>query len=149
MDLVCCHGTLEVVDDPAATVTALAGVLAQGGHLSLVTAQRLAVVLARVLAGQFAQAHEALTSTDGRWGPADPLPRRFDAAALHAMVEQAGLVVEDVHGVRLFSDLVPSALVDSDADRTALLELEEAASRHPEFGFLGQLGAAVHVLARR
>jgi S-adenosylmethionine-dependent methyltransferase len=149
VDLVCCHGTLEVVDDPAATVTALAGVLAPGGHLSLVAAQRLAVVLARVLAGQFAQAHEALTSATGRWGSADPLPRRFDAAALGAMVQQAGLVVEDVHGVRLFSDLVPSALIDSDADRTALLELEEAASRHPEFGFLGQLGAAVHVLARR
>ena len=149
VDLVCCHGTLEVVDDPHATVAALAGVLAPGGLLSLVAAQRLAVVLARVLAGQFAQAHEALTSRDGRWGAADPLPRRFDAAALRSMVERAGLVVEDLHGVRLFSDLVPSALVDSDADRTALLELEDAAARHPDFGFLGQLGAAVHVLARR
>jgi S-adenosylmethionine-dependent methyltransferase len=148
-DLVCCHGTLEVVDDPEATLAALATVLAPGGYLSLVTAGRLAVVLARALAGQFVQAHTALTSADGRWGGADPLPRRFDAAALRELVERAGLVVEDVHGVRLFSDLVPSALIDSDADRIALLELEQAASRHPEFGFLGQLGAAVHVLARR
>ena len=147
VDLVCCHGTLEVVDDPQATLVALAGVVAPGGHLSIVAAQRLAVVLARVLAGQFTQAHQALVSTDGRWGAADPLPRRFDASALRAMVEQTGLVVQDVHGVRLFSDLVPSALVDSDADRTALLELEAAASRHAEFAFLGQLGAAVHVLA--
>ena len=147
VDLVCCHGTLEVVDDPQGTLTALAGVLAPGGHLSLVAAQRLAVVLARALAGQFSQAHEALTSDDGRWGGADPLPRRFDAAGLSAMVETAGLEVVDLHGVRLFSDLVPSALVDSEADRAALLQLEEAASRHPEFGFLGQLGAAVHVLA--
>ncbi|WP_230209232.1 methyltransferase domain-containing protein [Nostocoides sp. HKS02] len=148
-DLVCCHGTLEVVDDPAATVGALAAVLAPGGHLSLVAAQRLAVVLARVLAGQFAQAHTALVSADGRWGSADPLPRRFDAPALVAMVEAAGLRVLDVHGVRLFSDLVPSALLDTEIDRTALLELEHAASRHPEFGFLGQLGAAVHILAKR
>ncbi len=149
VDLVCCHGTLEVVDDPEATLAALAGVVAPGGYLSVVAAGRLAVVLARALAGQFAQAHTALTSPDGRWGSADPLPRRFDAAALQAFVEQTGLVVEDVHGVRLFSDLVPSALVDSDADRIALLELEQVASRHPQFGFLGQLGAAVHVLARR
>ena len=149
VDLVCFHGTLEVVDDPEATLAALAGVLAPGGYLSLVAAGRLAVVLARALAGQFAQAHTALTSADGRWGGADPLPRRFDAAALQALVEQAGLVVEDVHGVRLFSDLVPSALIDSDADRQALLELEQVATRHPQFGFLGQLGAAVHVLARR
>jgi S-adenosylmethionine-dependent methyltransferase len=148
VDLVCCHGTLEVVDDPPATLTALAGVVAPGGHLSIVAAQRLAVVLARVLAGQFTQAHQALVSEDGRWGAADPLPRRFDASSLQAMVEQTGLVVEDVHGVRLFSDLVPSALIDSDADRAALLDLEAAASRHPEFAFLGQLGAAVHVLAR-
>jgi S-adenosylmethionine-dependent methyltransferase len=148
VDLVCCHGTLEVVDDPQATLAALAGVVAPGGHLSIVAAQRLAVVLARALAGQFAQAHQALVSEDGRWGPADPLPRRFDASTLRAMVEQTGLVVEDVHGVRLFSDLVPSALIDSDADRAALLDLEAAASRHPDFGFLGELGAAVHVLAR-
>ena len=148
VDLVCCHGTLEVVDDPQATVAALAGVVAPGGHLSIVAAQRLAAVLSRVLAGQFLQAREALLSDDGRWGAADPLPRRFDAGSLQAMVEQTGLVVEDVHGVRLFSDLVPSALIDSDADRAALLDLEAAASRHPEFAFLGQLGAAVHVLAR-
>ena len=148
VDLVCCHGTLEVVDDPRSTLQALAGVLSPGGHLSIVAAQRLAVVLARALAGLFAQAREALESGAGGWGGADPLPRRFDASALATMVEQAGLRVIDVHGVRLFSDLVPSALVDSEADRVALLDLEQAASRHPEFGFLGQLGAAVHVLAR-
>jgi SAM-dependent methyltransferase len=149
VDLVCCHGTLEVVDDPATTIAALAGALAPGGHLSIVAAQRLAAVLARALAGQFTQAHAALTSPDGRWGSADPLPRRFDAAHLTDLVTAAGLEVSDVHGVRLFSDLVPGALLDSEADRTALLELEQAASRHPDFGVLGQLGAAVHVLARR
>jgi SAM-dependent methyltransferase len=146
-DLVCCHGTLEVVDDPQTTLSALASVLAPGGHLSVVTAQRLAVVLARALAGQFAAAHQALVSPDGRWGAADPLPRRFDAPALRSLVEAAGLAVVDVHGIRIFSDLVPSALLDSESDRAALLELEAAASRHPDG--LGQLGAAVHVLARR
>lgn len=149
VDLVCCHGTLEVVDDPQATLASLAGVLTRGGHLSLVAAQRLAVVLARVLAGQFTQAHEALTSADGRWGPSDPLPRRFDAQALVEMVTAAGLTVRDCHGVRLFSDLVPSAFVDTEAERLALLRLEQEASRHPDFGFLGQLGASVHILASR
>ncbi|HET8765781.1 methyltransferase domain-containing protein [Phycicoccus sp. M110.8] len=149
VDLVCCHGTLEVVDDPQATLSALADVLAPGGSLSLVAAQRLAVVLARALAGQFAQAEQALTSADGRWGSQDPLPRRFDADALRAMVEQTGLVVDAVHGVRTFSDLVPSALVDTDADRVALLRLEQAVADSPQFAFLGQLGSAVHVLAHR
>jgi hypothetical protein len=75
---------------------------------------------------------------------------RDEAAAVRtAQAKEAGLEVLDVHGVRLFSDLVPSALLDSEADRAALLDLEHAASRHPDFGFLGQLGAAVHLLARR
>lgn len=148
-DLVCCHGTLEVVDDPRSTLAALTGVLAPGGHLSLVAAQRLAVVLARALAGEFELAEAALTSPDGRWGSNDPLPRRFDADQLRALVEEAGLVVDDVHGIRLFSDLVPSALLDSEAHRAALLRLEHTASRHPQFGFLGQLGAAAHLLAHR
>ena len=148
-DLVCCHGALEFVDDPAATLRSIAGVLADGGYVSLVVATRIAAVLARALAGQFAQAQCALTSDDGRWGPADPLPRRFDAAGITALVEGAGLAVQDMHGVRIFSDLVPAAYVDFDADRAALLRLEQTASRHPDYAFLGHIGAALHVLARR
>jgi S-adenosylmethionine-dependent methyltransferase len=148
-DLVCVHGTLEVVDDPAATMRAVAAVLADGGYVSLLVAQRLAVVLARALSGHFAQARHALTSEDGRWGAGDPLPRRFDAAGVAALVQEAGLTVQDSHGVRIFSDLVPAAFIDSEADRQLLLELELAASRHPDYAFLGQLGAALHVLASR
>ena len=148
-DLVCCHAALEFVDDPAATLRSIAGVLADGGYVSLVVATRVAAVLARALAGQFAQAQCALTSDDGRWGPADPLPRRFDAAGITALVEGAGLAVQDLHGVRIFSDLVPAAYVDFDADRAALLMLEQTASRHPDYAFLGHIGAALHVLALR
>ncbi|MGZ4628513.1 methyltransferase domain-containing protein [Oryzihumus sp.] len=148
-DLVCCHGVLEFVDDPQASLQSVAAVLADGGHLSLLVAQRLAVVMAKALAGQFAQARHALTSADGRWGATDPLPRRFDAGGVEELLRGAGLEVQDFHGVRIFSDLVPAAFTDSDADRTALLELEQAAARHPDFGFLGQLGATLHVLARK
>ena len=51
--------------------------------------------------------------------------------------------------MRIFSDLVPSALVDSEADRTALLSLEEVASRDPRHAALGALGSVRHVLATR
>ena len=47
-----------------------------------------------------------------------------------------------------FTDLVPSALVDSEAHRAALLDLEDAACHHPEHP-LGALGSALHVLAAR
>jgi len=148
-DLVCCHGALEFVDDPAATLRSVAGVLADGGYVSLLVATRIAAVLARALAGQFAQAQRALTSDDGRWGPADPLPRRFDAVGITNLVEDAGLAVQEMHGVRIFSDLVPAAFVDFDEDRAALLQLEQTASHHPDYAFLGHIGAALHVLARR
>ncbi len=148
-DLVCFHGTLEVVDDPEAALAGIARVLAPGGVLSLVTAQRLAVVWAKALAGQFDQARAALESSDGRCGPTDSLPRRFDETGIRDLLSRNGFAVTDVHGIRIFSDLAPAGSADSDADRAALLALEEAAVRHPEFGFLGQLGAALHVLATR
>jgi len=148
-DLVCCHGVLEVVDDPAVALAAVAVSLATDGHLSLLVAGRLAVVLAKVLAGEFTQAREALTSIDGRWGRTDPLSRRFDVTQLESLLDGAGFTSEHVHGVRLFSDLVPSESIDNAAERATLLELEQAVADHPAYAFLGGLGAGIHVLARR
>ncbi len=148
-DLVCCHGVLEVVDDPAATLAVLATSLADDGYLSLLVAGRLAAVWARALAGELGQAHTALTSPDGRWGAHDPLPRRFDLAQLRGLVEDAGLQVQRWHGIRLLADLVPSTAVDTDAERAALIALEDGLAGHAAYPFLGELGAALHVLARR
>jgi SAM-dependent methyltransferase len=146
VDLVTCHGTLEHVDDPAATLARLADALAPGGLLSLVVAQRHAAVLARVLAGSIDRAAAALTSPEGRWGEDDPLPRRFDRDALVALVEDTGLRVLEAHGVRIFTELAPSSALDSESDRQALLALEEVAAAHPA---LAALGAALHVVAER
>lgn len=148
-DLVLCHGTLEYVDDPAATLGQVAAVLPAGGILSLVVPQRAAAVVARALAGRFAQARAAMDRPDGRWGDDDPVPRRFDRAGVIALLEAAGLTTTRAHGIRLFSDLVPSALVDSDADRAALLDLERAVATHPDFAVLADLGTSLHVIATR
>lgn len=149
MDLLCCHGTLEYVEDPEATLTRIADVLAPGGHLSLVTAQRVAAVIARALAGRFDQATAALTSADGRWGDEDPVPRRFDRADLAEMLTRAGFTTLETKGVRIFSDFVPSTFVDTEADRQALLALEELASADEGRTGLSALGGAVHLIARR
>jgi len=149
VDLVTLHGALEVVDDPKATLDRISEIVVPGGHLSLVTAQRLAAVLARALAGQFGQARTVLDSDDGRYGASDPLPRRFDKSHVEALLTSSGFTVVDSHGVRLFSDLVPSVFLESDSERAALLELETAVATHPEFGLLGQIGSALHVVARR
>lgn len=150
IDLVCCHGVLEVVDDPAAALAQIAAVLTPDGHLSLLVAGRLAVVLAKALAGELGQAREALTSPDGRWGKGDPLPRRFDVEGLLTLLDVAGFTPLQVHGVRVFTDLVPPSALDSAADRAAVAELERAAATHPHYAeALGSLGAGIHVIAQR
>ncbi|MGL5851178.1 MAG: class I SAM-dependent methyltransferase [Phycicoccus sp.] len=147
-DLVCLHGTLEMVDDAGAALGNVAAVLDPGGVLSLVVAQRLHAVLARALAGEFDRARAVLERPDGRWGDDDPAPRRYDESAVLEMLRTHGLLPVDVHGVRVFADLVPSALVDADPGRAGLLALEEAAVRHPDHQ-LGALGSALHVVATR
>lgn len=148
-DLVCLHGTLEVVDDVEAAVAAVAALAAPGGTVSLVVAQRLHAVLTNALAGRLDRARAVLERPDGRWGEDDPAPRRFDETAVLDLLRAAGLTPVHVQGVRVFADLVPSALLDSEADRAALLALEEAAAAADGHPLLGSLGSALHVLATR
>jgi hypothetical protein len=62
-------------------------------------------------------------------------------------VHDAGLHVEQVHGVRTVSDLVPSAALDVEPGAAAaLLALERALSDRPPFR---DLATQIHVLARR
>jgi S-adenosylmethionine-dependent methyltransferase len=146
-DLVLCHGVLEHVDDLAPAVTALVAVLRPGGTLSLLVASRNAVVLARAVAGRFAEARHALDDPDGRWGAGDPLPRRFTEPGLATLLGDAGLRVEEVHGVRTVADLVPGALVDSEPGAAdALVDLETATAALPEFR---ALATQLHVRASK
>ena len=147
VDLLLCHSVLEVVDDPAQALAAAAGVLRPGGRLSLLVANRAAAVLARALAGHPEEAARALTDPAGRWGAADGVRRRFDSDRLQALVADAGLVVEQVHGVRVVADLVPSAVLDTEPGAAAaLLALERALSERPPFR---DVATQLHLLAQR
>jgi SAM-dependent methyltransferase len=148
-DLVCCHGTLEFVDDPATTLRSVADVLLPGGMLSLIVSGRLAVVFAKALAGEFAQAKAAITDPAGRWGPQDPLPRRFDLDQLQTLLTDAGFTIEQARGAGILANLVPASLIDSDADQAALAELDELLVTGAGRDFLRTLGSALHVVARR
>ncbi len=149
VDLACCHGTLEFVDDPAATLRAISAALRPGGVLSLLVAGRLAVVFAKAIAGEFAQARSALVDPSGRWGSTDPLPRRFDVDELEALLAEAGFTEVQVRGTDIVGHLVPASLVDSDADRAALAELDDLLGTGRGREFLRTLGYALHVVARR
>ncbi len=143
VDLVLCHGVLELVDDPGAAMATLHDVLRPGGRLSLLAAQRHAGVIARAMAGHFAEAKALLddAASAGRSG------RRFTADELLALVAGVGLEPEAVHGVRVFADLVPGSLLDAEPGAAAALaELEQAVADRSEYL---PLAAQVHVLASR
>jgi len=143
-DLVLCHSLLEVVDDPAEVVAALAATLRPGGALSLVVANRAAAVLSRAMGGNLEAAAALLRDREGRTGPGDNLRRRFDAAGAAALLTAAGLTVEKVHGVRVVADLVPGAVADGDPD--ALLTFEMLAAELPPYR---DIATQLHLYARK
>ena len=143
-DLILCHSVLEVVDEPARVVAAIAAALRPGGAVSLLVASRAAAILGRAVNGHLKAAAALVTDPAGRAGPRDTLLRRFDAAGATGLLTDAGLEVEQTHGVRVIADLLPAAVLEEDAQ--AVLELElELSSRAPFRDVASQL----HLFARR
>ncbi|RFU83661.1 methyltransferase [Streptomyces triticagri] len=146
-DAVLCHGVLEYVDDPAEGLRNLVGALRETGTLSLLAAGLGGAVVARALAGHFTEARHALTDPSGRWGDGDPVPRRFGVEQLTGYVEDCGMRIGAVHGVRVFADLVPGVLVDTEPGALdALLQLEAAAAELPAFH---AVATQLHVLGQK
>jgi len=149
VDVVLCHGVLEVVDDPARALATIREVLRPGGVLSLLVSQRHAAVVARAMAGHFGQALAMLDATPG--GDASGASRdarsshRFTADEATDLVTRSGFEVSAVHAVRVFADLVPGSLLDLEPGATAaLVDLERAVSERPEYF---PLAAQLHLLA--
>jgi SAM-dependent methyltransferase len=147
VDVALCHSVLEVVDDPAAALDAVVAALRPGGVVSVLAANRAAVVVHRAVAGRFDEARRALQDPAGRYADTDPVPRRFCLPDLEILVASTGLEVLACQGVRVFADLVPGGVLDADPlALEALLELEAAAAERPEFR---DVATQLHVLARR
>ncbi|MEU7822300.1 methyltransferase domain-containing protein [Catellatospora sp. NPDC049133] len=164
-DLVLCHAVFEYVDDPDAVAQALHDALRPGGAASVLVANRAAAVLSRAIAGQW-QAATALLDAGGEspeagrpGGPSgratsgdtqaraaarDTVRRRFDLLGAEALLAEAGLHVEQAHGVRVVADLVPGVVADADPE--SLLAFELAASAVPPYR---DVATQLHLLARR
>jgi len=145
-DLVICHSVLEYVEDPAAAMAAIAGVLRPGGCVSLIAGNAVAAALHSALSGRYDQAREILAGTTGTAGSitADGR-RRFTLAGLTALIEGAGLRAGDAYGVRVFAGLLPPTDPDPGAV-DALRALEDEAAAYPA---LRDIAAKLHVLAER
>ncbi|HTW20721.1 MAG TPA: methyltransferase domain-containing protein [Mycobacteriales bacterium] len=145
VDAVVCHSVLEVVDDPAEALGSIAAVLRPGGIASILAANRVAAVVARVAAGRLAEARRLLADSGGSAGAGDPLLRRFSLLELEGLITGSGLRCRSAHGVRVFADMAPASLLDVDPRALDdLLALEQAASDDPAFTAIATM---LHVLA--
>ncbi|GAA0907893.1 class I SAM-dependent methyltransferase [Pseudonocardia zijingensis] len=147
-DLVLGHGLLEVVDDAAAAVSALATATAAGGAVSVLVTARYAAVLARALGGRLAEARSLLVDPDGRLGPGDALRRRLDAGTLRGLLESSGaLRVEVLQGDGVLDGWIPGSVRDGGPGvAREIAELEHLAAAAPP---LLDVAARLHALARR
>jgi S-adenosylmethionine-dependent methyltransferase len=138
-DLVLAHGILEAVDHVGAAFDAIAATVRPGGLLSVLVSNPVAGVLARALAGDVGAALAELRSLDS--DRAHPGPD-----TIQALCRASGFRIEQVHGVGVFSELVPGSAVDLPGAGEALDELEaESAVRAP----FSEIASRVHTLARR
>lgn len=143
-DLVLCHAVLEVVDEPAGVVAAIAAALRPGGAVSLLVASRAAAILGRAINGHLRSAAAVITDPDGRAGARDTLRRRYDAETAAELLRSAGLEVVETHGVRVLADLLPAAVLEEDPQ--AVLDLELALAARPPFR---DIASQLHLFARK
>ena len=144
-DLVLVHNVLEYVDEPAAALRDVVGIVRKGGAVSLLATNAVAGALHRALAGHIAEAHHLLSDPDGRWGQADPVPRRFTRDRIQELLTDAGLVPRSVRGVRVFADLLPGQAWEGDVQVSQqLVDLERVVAQHPE---LVGIATQLHVIA--
>jgi 2-polyprenyl-3-methyl-5-hydroxy-6-metoxy-1,4-benzoquinol methylase len=136
-DLVLAHDVLEDVQNPVQVMRQIAGALRPDGVLSVVVANPVAGVLARVLAGDVAGALSAYHR---------PAQQAYDAESLADLCVAAGLRVQSVEGLGVFTDLVPGIELDRPGAIAALSELESAVAGQPPYR---DIASRLHVLAHR
>jgi S-adenosylmethionine-dependent methyltransferase len=143
-DAALCHEVVTCVDDPAAVLGALAGVLRPGGVLSLTFANRDWLVLRAGRRGDYPGALRLLDDVQADPGPQPPSSHRAATVAeLDAHLAKAGFEVAGVFGVSVFAEGRDD---DLDAAPEALLELERRVAGREPYRSSAQV---VHLVARR
>ena len=147
VDAVVCHDLLTRVDDQAALLASLAGVLAEGGVLSLGFANRDWLALR---AGRRGDHTGALRLVEGR-GSGGLMPRPSEGGSeavtlteAEQQLDKAGLALVAAYGVGVFAEAGDDDL--GRAELAALVELERlVAGREP----YRSSARTLHLIARR
>lgn len=138
--VVCCHGVLPYVADPAPVIQVLAGLAAPGAVVSLLFKNADALAMRPALEGRWADALAALDA-DGDIGGMQVPTRAHRREDITGLLAAAGLQVTAWFGIRIFSD----HLHDQPAGRLGeLLPLEREAARRDPYRSVGRL---LHLIA--
>jgi SAM-dependent methyltransferase len=142
-EIVLCHGVLMYFADPGPVLSAIAGVIAPGGVVSLLVRNGDALAMRPGLLGDWQACAESFSS--GTYRNRIGIDARADRLAdLTARLAAAGLGVSSWYGVRVFTDTAADdARVPGDVDE--LLACEEQAGRTDPYR---RVAALLHVIAR-
>jgi S-adenosylmethionine-dependent methyltransferase len=138
-DLVLAHGILEVVENLAAAFAGIAAAVRPGGRLSVLVGNPTAGVLTRAAAGDLAGALADLRTLDADFTHPGP-------DSVQVLCRERGLLLQAVHGIGLFRELVPGPSLDAPGARAALDALEAESAPRRTFA---AIAPRVHVLAYR
>ncbi|GAB3302361.1 methyltransferase domain-containing protein [Epidermidibacterium keratini] len=135
-DVVLCHRVLEYVEDPLATLRAAAALLAPGGWMSVIAANRDGAVLSRIVSGRLGEAARIAAGDDaqGKSG------RRFEIGQLEGLMAAAELQIDSARGLGLASELSPA-----EASTAEIKAVHEATCRRPA---LRDVSPFVHLIVR-
>jgi S-adenosylmethionine-dependent methyltransferase len=140
-DVVCCHGVLPYVDDPAALVECLVRLGRPGALLSLLFKNADALAMRAALEQRWQDAMKSFEATEdvGGLGVATSAHRLAD---VEDWLLAAGSTVEAWYGVRIFSDHLNDAPIEQ---LDQVLPVEAAGAARDPYRALGRL---LHVIAR-
>ncbi|MEU9890241.1 methyltransferase [Sphaerisporangium sp. NPDC051011] len=142
-DVVCCHGILMYLPEPAGLLRVLTRLAAPGGLLSVLAINREAIAMRPAMRGRWADALAGLESGVEEGG--HNLAHRADLVEeVSGILADAGAPAITWYGLRLFSDHLGDVPPGPDFDD--LCELEWRAGARDPYRRLGRL---FHVLARR
>jgi len=145
--VITCHTLVEYLHQPQAIIGELAGLLSDGGLLSLSFVNRHAEVLRQVWSrcdpdGALAMLEDGVFCA----GLFDILGRAYTTEEVSAWLPPLGLTVTEMCGVRAFADQVPDDRLDDPTFWDALLRLESAAARLDPYR---RIARYVHLLAHK
>ncbi|SHE34857.1 S-adenosylmethionine-dependent methyltransferase [Modicisalibacter ilicicola DSM 19980] len=123
--LILCHAVLEWLADPREAIAIIDGLLAPGGHLSLMVFNRDALRFSNIVKGNLGKALDDRLEGTGKRQRLTPISPLTHAQVGHWLAERK-LVVEHVAGIRVFHDY----LRERDPDEATLARLFELERRY-------------------